>query len=145
GQEIMQYYASSGFWGLFGTGLIVLALISFVSIQLLVVGRREPFEKPSQIFECFAGSCRGKVFDYFSIWFVLLRCTVMASGAAAVVDEHYQLPAWIGGFGLTFLVAVTVWFGLNSLVDVIGKIGPLIVVIAVGLGIVGIVNADTGL
>jgi|GEM_PF-63274 len=145
GQEIMQYYASYGFWGLFGTGLIVLALISFVSIQFLVVGRREQFEKPSQIFEYFAGKYLGKFFDYFSILFVFLSFTVMVSGAAAVFDEHYQLPAWIGGFGLTFLVAVTVWFGLNSLVDVIGKIGPLIVVIAVGLGIVGIVNADTGL
>src|SRR5690625_5588191 len=69
----------------------------------------------------------------------------MVSGAAAVFNEHYNLPAWVGGFGLTILVAVTVWFGLNSLVDVIGKIGPLIVVIAIGLGIVGIINSDTGL
>src|SRR5699024_11311517 len=91
----------------------------------------------------FAGKYLGKFFDYFSILFVFLSFTVMVSGAAAVFDEHYQLPAWIGGFGRTFLVAVTVWFGLNSLVVVIGKIGPLIVVIAVGRGIVGIVNAVT--
>src|SRR5699024_8155716 len=32
-----------------------------------------------------------------------------------------------------------------SLFDVIGKIGPVIVVVAIGLGIVGIISADTGL
>lgn len=145
GQEIMQYYASYGFWGLFGTGAVVLVLISFVAVQFLTVGRREQFDKPSQIFEYYAGKYVGKFFDYFSILFVFLSFTVMVSGAGAVFDEHYNLPTWIGGFGLTILVAITVLFGLNSLVDVIGKIGPVIVVVAVGLGVVGIVSADTGL
>ena len=145
GQEIMQYFASYGFWGVFGTGLLVLALISFVSIQFLTVGQREQFDKPSQIFEYYAGRYIGRFFDYFSILFVFLSFTVMVAGAGAVFDEHYNLPTWVGGIGLTVLVALTVWFGLNSLVDVIGKIGPLIVVIAIGLGIVGIINADTGI
>lgn len=145
GQEIMQYFASYGFWGVFGTGLLVLALISFVSIQFLTVGQREQFNKPSQIFEYYAGKYVGKFFDYFSILFVFLSFTVMVAGAGAVFDEHYNLPTWVGGFGLTVLVALTVLFGLNSLVDVIGKIGPLIVIIAIGLGIVGIINAETGI
>lgn len=145
GQEIMQYYASYGFWGLFGTGVIVLALISFVSVQFLAVGRREQFKKPSQIFEYYAGRYVGKFFDYFSILFVFLSFTVMVAGAGAVFDEHYNLPTWVGGFGLAILVVITVMFGLNSLVDVIGKIGPIIVVVAIGLGVVGIINADTGL
>lgn len=145
GQEIMQYFASYGFWGTFGTGTVVLLLISFVSIQFLSVGQREKFAKPSQIFEYYAGKYVGKFFDYFSIVFVFLSFTVMVAGAGAVFQEHYNLPAWAGGFGLTALVSITVLFGLNSLVDVIGKIGPLVVLIAVGLGIVGIINAETGL
>lgn len=145
GQEIMQYFASYGLWGVFGTGAIVMLLISFVSIQFLVVGQREQFDKPSRIFEYYAGKYVGKFFDWFSILFVFLSFTVMVSGAGAVFQEHYNLPTWAGGVGLTVLVALTVWFGLNSLVDVIGKIGPLIVVIAIGLGIVGILNAETGL
>jgi len=145
GQEIMQYYASYGFWGVFGTGAIVMLLISFVCIQFLAVGQREQFDKPSRIFEYYAGKYVGKFFDYFSILFVFLSFTVMVAGAGAVFEEHYNLPTWVGGFGLTALVVITVMFGLNSLVDVIGKIGPIIVVIALGLGIVGIINADTGL
>lgn len=145
GQEIMQYFASYGLWGVLGTGAVVMLLISFVSIQFLVVGQREQFDKPSRIFEYYAGKYVGKFFDWFSILFVFLSFTVMVSGAGAVFQEHYNLPTWVGGVGLTVLVALTVWFGLNSLVDVIGKIGPLIVVIAIGLGIVGILNAETGL
>ena len=30
GQEILQYFTSYGYWGIFGTGLLVLVLISYV-------------------------------------------------------------------------------------------------------------------
>src|SRR5699024_1515523 len=92
-----------------------------------------------------AGKYVGKFFDYFSILFVFLSFTAMVAGSGAVFDEHSNLPSWEDGFGLTLLVAVTVLFGLNSLVDVIGRIGLIIVVVAIRLGIVGIINADTGL
>jgi uncharacterized membrane protein YkvI len=51
----------------------------------------------------------------------------------------------VGGIGLAAVVGITVWFGLKSLVDVIGKVGPLIVVIAIALGILGIVRNPEGL
>lgn len=144
GQEILQYFASYGFWGIFGTGLLVLVLISYVCIEFFVVGHKHKFDRPSRIFHYYCGKHLGTFFDYFSILFVFLSFTVMVAGAGAVFQEHYGLSKYIGGIALALAVGVTVWFGLKSLVDVIGKIGPIIVVIAIGLGIFGILRSPGG-
>jgi uncharacterized membrane protein YkvI len=144
GQEILQYFTSYGYWGIFGTGLLVLVLISYVCVEFFLVGRKHRFDKPSRIFYYYCGRYLGTFFDWFSILFVFLSFTVMVSGAGAVFEEHYGLSKHIGGVALAVVVGLTAWFGLSSLVDVIGKIGPVIVVIAIALGIVGIVRSSHG-
>jgi uncharacterized membrane protein YkvI len=145
GQEILQYFTSYGYWGIFGTGLLVLVLMTYVAIEFFTVGQAKKFERPSLIFHYYCGKHLGTFFDFFSILFVFLSFTVMVAGAGAVFEEHYGMSKYIGGLGLAVAVGISVWFGLKSLVDVIGKIGPLIVVIAVALGIVGIVQNPAGI
>ena len=145
GQEILQYFTSYGYWGAFGTGFLVLALMTYVSVEFFVVGQARKFDRPSRIFHYYCGKYLGTFFDYFSIVFVFLSFAVMVAGAGAVFEEHYGLSKYVGGVGLAVVVGITVWFGLKSLVDVIGKIGPLIVVIAIALGILGIVRNPGGI
>ncbi|GAB3182908.1 membrane protein [Nesterenkonia halophila] len=140
GQEILQYFSSYGYWGILGTGLVVMVLISYVCAEFLLVGRSEAFEKPSDVFTHYCGRHLGRFFDIFAVVFVFLSFTVMISGAGAVVQEHYGLSKYLGGIGLAVAVSLTVWFGLRSLVDVIGRIGPVIVIIAVALGILGFIR-----
>lgn len=145
GQEILQYFTSYGYWGILGTGLLVLVLMTYVAIEFFTVGQTKKFERPSLIFHYYCGKHLGTFFDFFSVLFVFLSFTVMVAGAGAVFEEHYGMSKYIGGVGLAVAVGISVWFGLKSLVDVIGKIGPLIVVIAVALGIVGIVQNPAGI
>ncbi len=145
GQEILQYYASYGFWGIFGTGLLVLVLMSYVAVEFFLVGRTEQFAKPSGVFYHYCGKYLGTFFDYFSILFVFLSFTVMVSGAGAVFEEHYGISKYAGGIALATAVGVTVWFGLKNLVGIIGKIGPVIVVVAIALGVFGIVTNPGGI
>jgi uncharacterized membrane protein YkvI len=145
GQEILQYFTSYGFWGIFGTGLLVLVLITYVCVEFFVVGQAKAFDRPSRIFHYYCGRYLGTFFDYFSVLFVFLSFTVMVAGAGAVFEEHYGMSKYVGGIGLAAAVGLTVWFGLKSLVDVIGKVGPLIVVIAVALGVLGFVRNPEGI
>ncbi|SJM71357.1 hypothetical protein [Gulosibacter sp. 10] len=145
GQEIMQYFTSYGYWGIFGTGLLVLVLISFVSVEFFRVGHAKQYERPSEVFRYYGGKYLGTFFDYFSVLFVFLSYTVMVSGAGAVFEEQYGLSKYIGGVGLAVVVGLTVWFGLKNLVDIIGKIGPIIVIAAVALGVYGILRNPDGI
>ncbi|MGF9662115.1 hypothetical protein AAIH25_09630 [Arthrobacter crystallopoietes] len=145
GQEILQYFTSYGYWGVFGTGLLVLVLMTYVAVEFFTVGQAKKFDRPSMIFHYYCGKHLGTFFDFFSVLFVFLSFTVMVAGAGAVFEEHYGLSKYIGGVGLAVAVGISVWFGLKSLVDVIGKIGPLIVVIAIALGVLGIVRNPGGI
>jgi len=145
GQEILQYFTSYGYAGVFGTGLLVLVLMGYVAVEFFVVGQAKKFEKPSRIFHYYSGKYLGTFFDYFSNLFVFLSFTVMVAGAGAVFEEHYGMSKFVGGIGLAIVVGLSVWFGLKNLVDVIGKIGPLIVVVAIGLGLLGILRNPSGI
>ncbi|MGP9607764.1 YkvI family membrane protein [Glutamicibacter sp. 287] len=145
GQEILQYFTSYGYWGVFGTGLLVLVLMTYVAVEFFVVGQAKKYDRPSHIFRYYCGKHLGNFFDYFSILFVFLSFTVMVAGAGAVFEEHYGLSKFIGGIGLAVAVGISVWFGLKSLVDVIGKIGPLVVVVAIGLGLLAILRNPAGI
>lgn len=145
GQEILQYFTSYGYWGVFGTGLLVLILITYVNVEFITVGFVKQFPRPRMIFRYYCGKLLGTFFDYFSILFIFMSYMVMVAGAGAVVQQHYGLPNAVGGISLALLAAVTVFFGLNRLVDVIGKIGPVIVFIAIALGISAILQNPAGI
>ncbi|WP_461175266.1 hypothetical protein [Arthrobacter sp. Z1-9] len=39
GQEVLQYFASHGYWGSFGTGGLVLVLMTCVAVEFLSLGQ----------------------------------------------------------------------------------------------------------
>ncbi|PFG40124.1 putative membrane protein YkvI [Georgenia soli] len=145
GQEIMQYFTSYGYWGVFGTGLAVLALMTYVCVEFLYVGQTKQFARPSMIYQYYCGKYLGTFFDYFSIVFIFMSFMVMVSGMGALFEQHYSLPGYVGGAGLAVVAAMTVFFGLGRLVDVIGKVGPVIVAIAIGLGLWAVVRNPGGI
>ncbi|MGO2633708.1 MAG: YkvI family membrane protein [Galactobacter sp.] len=122
-----------------------MVLITYVCVEFITTGRREKFAKPSDVFSYYCGKYIGKFFDYFSILFVFLSFTVMVSGAGAVFEEHYALSKYIGGIAFAAVVGLTAWFGLNRLVDIIGKVGPVIAIIAILLGLAAIFRNPSGL
>ena len=60
----------------------------------------------------------------------------MIGGAASTLHQEYGLPTWVGAVILTVLAILTVTGGLNSLVDAIGIVGPVIVVLCMGIGLI---------
>lgn len=65
---------------------------------------------------------------------------VMVSGAASTLKQQYQIPVYVGAAIVVILAAVTVTFGLNSIVDIIGKIGPAIVAVIFLLNLYSLVK-----
>lgn len=144
GQEIMQYFAAYGYKGILG-GIVVFVLFLYVGVSFITVGYEEKFPKGSEIFTYYCGNIIGKFYDYFSILFIYMSFFVMIAGAGATLNQQYGLPITIGGILITFLSAITVIFGLGKIVDVIGKIGPVIVVMSILLGLVSVFQNFDGL
>ncbi len=137
GQEILQYFVSWGYMGILGV-LVCFLLLAYVGISFISAGYQNKFDTPNDIYRYYCGKVLGTFYDYFSIFFIFLSFTVMVAGAGATTAQHYGWSKTTGGALLATLAIITVIFGLNKIVDVIGNIGPVIVVIAIFVGAVSI-------
>ncbi len=144
GQEIMQYFSAYGFKGIAG-GIVVFLLFLYVGVSFITTGYEHKFPNGSDIFEYYCGKKIGKFYDYFSIVFIYMSFFVMIAGAGATLNQQYGLSTSFGGIILAVLAVITVVFGLGRIVDVIGKIGPVIVVMSIALGFSAIFQNMEGL
>ncbi|MDO4552124.1 MAG: hypothetical protein Q4C22_01160 [Bacillota bacterium] len=144
GQEILQYFTSYGYQGLL-TILVMFILFIYVSRDFIVTGYREQFSKGSEIFQYYCGKYIGAFYDFFTIAFVFMSYVVMIGGAGATLNQHYGLPTYVGGILIVVLAGSTVICGLGRIVDIIGRIGPIIVLIAVGIGLYAVLSNFSGI
>lgn len=133
GQEIIQYYTAYGIKGLL---VILVFLIAFLyyNFNFAKAGAEQKFEKGNDVYKYFCGKYVGTFCDYYSTLFCYMSFFVMVGGASSTLHQEYGLPAWVGGVILTALAVLTVVGGLNSMVDAIGAVGPVIVVLCIAIG-----------
>ncbi len=137
GQEIMQYFVAYGFWGL-GGALVVLLLFLYVGREFMAVGQREKFERGNDIYRYYGGKYIGSFYDYFSIIFIFMSFFIMLAGAGSTIEQHYGIEKNIGCTVMAVCVAFTVILGLDRIVQIIGKIGPLKAGLFIIIGLYGI-------
>lgn len=144
GQEVMQYFSSYGYMGILGI-VVVFILFLYVGVEFMIAGFNNKFPKGNDIFRYYCGKTIGIFYDYFSVAFIYMSYIVMIGGAGATLNQQYGLPTWVGGVMMGILAGGTVIFGLGKIVDVIGKIGPVIIALTIILGIVAIFMNPSGL
>lgn len=135
GQEIIQYYTA------YGTGNLLVILVFAVAFlyynfNFAKAGAEQHFEHGNDVYKYFCGKYVGTFCDYYSTIFCYMSFWVMIGGAASTLHQEYGLPTWAGAVILTILATITVIGGLNSLVDAIGIVGPIIVVLCIAIGLI---------
>jgi uncharacterized membrane protein YkvI len=144
GQELMQYFVAYG-WEFLLVTLLMFVLFLYVGISFITVGFEQQYEKSNEIYDYYCGPYVGKFYKFFSSIFVYMSFWVMIGGAGATLNQQCGLPVAAGGVLLGVVAVAMVVFGLNRIVDVIGVLGPLIVMLAIFLGTVGIFINPAGI
>ena len=135
GQEIIQYFTAYGWQSI----LVILGFaVAFLyyNFNFAKAGAEQHFEHGNDVYKYFCGKYVGTFCDYYSTVFCYMSFWVMIGGAASTLHQEYGLPTWAGAVILTILTTITVIGGLNSLVDAIGVVGPIIVVLCIFIGLV---------
>ena len=133
GQESLQYFTAHGWWGLVAIILVVI-LFSWLLSSLTEWGRKNRDNKADP-FTDICGRTVGTVLRYCVPVFVFMIAVTMFAGAGALLGDVLAIPTWIGATGMAAVVAITLMFGFHNLVEIIGRIGPLIVIV---IGIVAL-------
>ncbi|WP_278822831.1 hypothetical protein [Corynebacterium stationis] len=133
GQESLQYFTAHGWWGMVAIILVVI-LFSWLLSSLTEWGRKNRDNKADP-FTDICGRTVGTVLRYCVPVFVFMIAVTMFAGAGALLGDVLAIPTWIGATGMAAVVAITLMFGFHNLVEIIGRIGPLIVIV---IGIVAL-------
>lgn len=137
-QEVVQYDASYG--SKFPIVIFVVVVVYvYTNFSFATNGNRLKLERGGDIYEHYCGIVPvvgkyiGKFYDWFSAFFCYMCFIVMCGGANSTLTELFGLygidvPIGVGAVVLTVFVIITAVFGLNSILNALGKLGPIIIV-----------------
>lgn len=137
GQEIMQFFSAHGMISIL-SNMICMIILAYCGANLLEIGKTARLKSSSDIFKYLCGNWVGGFLKVFMPVFFFCSFVVMISGAGASMNQYYGMNKNIGSFILAILALVSVLLGMNKVIDILGNIGPMIVIISVGVGIVTI-------
>ena len=137
GQETMQFFSNWGsVSGCFEIGVIFIVFLALTYVGVCYIGRTRNTADIKALYEVVGGKAGGKLLSFF-VWAYNLGCYFfMISGFGNVLNQQFGLPRPIGNAIAVILSVGTALLGLKTMVDIIGKIGPVVVGFSLILGIV---------
>ncbi len=134
GAETIQYYTYHGYWGL-AVGTCLCIIISLCFIAFAYAGRTRGLSDIGQIYTFYCGKYLGAFFSAISGFFVFACYMFMTSGFGSTLEQQFGIPLWIGCGISTLLVLYVTITGFKSLVDIIGRVAPVMIVLIFAIGI----------
>ena len=133
GQEIMQFFTSNGLYSLVSI-VISLILFTYFGATVMSCGFDYGSSERYRPYKYFCGNKVGVFYEYFVPVLLFISVVVMISGAGATLQEYYGLNYYVGCAMMTVLVLIAFICGLDSLINIIGLIGPVIVIFSLIVG-----------
>lgn len=144
GQEMMQYFTSFGYAGIMG---ILVSAVLWGSYATFIVKDSRDFGLTSlrQVYLFYCGKYLGNALFGFSLAYLFCMASLMIAGAGAAFAQYFNIGNEIGRIIMTVMVLVTGLLGMRKTVDVIGSLGPCIIVFVVLIAAIALTNGATGL
>lgn len=139
GQEIMQFFSAYGQKGIWGT-IVTTILFTWCGATFMRHGYQHNLTTPKECTVFYFGKKAGAVIEAVFQIFLFGVFSIMIAGAGATMSEYFGISPMIGRIGMSVLAMVTVILGLQKFTDVLGSLGPVIVICAILIGIITIVR-----
>ena len=138
GQEIMQFFSSHGVTRSIFSVLTCMIILSYCGAKLLEIGKISNLKSSNDIFTYLWGKTIGNLFKLFMPIFFLCSFVVMVSGAGTSINQYYGLSQEFGSLIMIILSLVSVLIGMTKVIDILGNIGPMIIIVSLGIGFITI-------
>lgn len=144
GQELLQFFASYGIWGVAGA-ILAVGIFTMVLFVCIFDARKHHFKTGEELFIYYGGKVMGRILYWYTILSMLLSASLLLSGAGATVEDYFGIPAIVGRLLIAVLVVLSVMLGLNKMVGLLGRLAVLIVIFMVGISLVTIMSPVDGI
>lgn len=136
GQESMQYFTSWGSVGGTLTVMVINAVVMFCTFMAYTYAGRHGTSDLAGVCEFYCGKVVGKLFTAFAWIFNTCCFFFMISGFGSTLNQQWGLPLWASYLIAVALAVGTAVMGLQGIVNIIGKIGPVVVTFLFLLGVI---------
>lgn len=136
GQESMQYFTSWGSVGGTLTVMIINATVMFCTFMAYTYAGRHGTTDLASVCEFYCGKVVGRLFTAFAWIFNTCSFFFMISGFGNTLNQQWGIPLWAGYLIAVVLAVGTAVMGLQGIVNIIGKIGPVVVTFLFFLGVI---------
>ncbi len=144
GQSSMQYFVTYGGYGFIAI-VIGILIHMFVSGTHMTVAYDNQFDKPIEIYDYYGGKIFGKICAGLTVVYAFMGSATMISGFGATAEQTLGIAPVYGSIAMGLIGTITVLLGLKKVTDVIGSIGPILIIVTIIVGIVYFFNHKDGL
>ena len=132
GQELWQFFSSFGKSGYIGLAMAVVLQIMF-GILLIRLAMKTSISEMDKIIIIKENNVLRKIFAFLQEFFLFGIFVIMAAGAAALFQEIFSLPQWIGSLIFCTVVALLSIRGIGAMVSVFSVFVPVLVAVTAGI------------
>ncbi|HLR70112.1 MAG TPA: hypothetical protein VK085_01625 [Pseudogracilibacillus sp.] len=130
GQEILQYFTSFGYMGMFGA-IVATVLFAYLGMTLTKLGSRLQAESHKKAIYEISGRYLGIIVDIVIIFTLFSVGVVMIAGAGSTVHQQFGLPVFVGSLIMTILVILALMLKVDKVIGVIASITPFLLLFIV--------------
>ncbi|HBT70968.1 MAG TPA: hypothetical protein DEB37_01445 [Lysinibacillus sp.] len=141
GQEIVLYFTSYGFQGVYGA-LLAMVGFSIVGMCIAQVSSRLRTASHKDLIYQISGNTIGFVLDFVLSLFLFGVAVIMFAGAGATFQQMFGLPIWLGSICMILLTVATVMMDVKSIINIIALATPYLLTIVSIIAIYAIATMD---
>lgn len=113
GQEMLQYYAAFGGWGIAGT-VIALVLMPLIAMIAMQYGSYFQATSHDRVFTSVTSKAMARFIDYTITFTQFCISFVMLSGAGANLAQQFDTPLWFGSGLMAVAVIICGFFNVEK-------------------------------
>ncbi len=132
GQELWQFFSSFGKSGYIGLVIAVILQVLF-GILLIRLAMKTSIIEMDKIIIMKENRVLRKIFGFLQEFFLFGIFVIMAAGAAALFEEVFSLPKWLGSLVFCTIVALLSVKGISAMVSVFSVFVPILVAVTAGI------------
>lgn len=145
GQEALQFFAAFGVRGAIGAGIMALLLYVWFSATIMSDGQKLKLMSSNKIFAHYCGRHLGRFFEVYAPLYLVMVFMVMVAGAGSILNEAYGFHPQLGRLLMVISALITVLMGLKNVVNIVAKLGPLIIAFAISIALANIALNPSGI
>lgn len=142
GQEILRFYSSFGYIGIVGS-ILAAVLFAFLGMNLMQLGSRMQTTSHKDVIYHVCGRYLGLFIDLIITFFLFGVTVVMFSGAGAIFEEQFGLPAFVGGLFMAVITIASVTLNVQKVISLISAVTPFLLVMVIVIAGYSVFNFDS--